>query len=303
MYSFVREYFTQRGALERIAVEPATDRAARSVLVLQARQKAEAAKVVIAVSEAEALALMRDAVLLFEKAFSEGRGADQGPEAQWDSLGVDAKTVRRLRRTLEGLSDRSLPALDTDVSDADLEFFHQLAAVAAALNRGLTPRILQRTDIIARRLRRCIVAAGIGVTTVLVLAVAFRPLPCRVSGFLFEEFRCEMAIDGVAASEWLLPDGKPGWIDVRVSPSRDIRSVRLTNGHNRTSNDRAIRAYQVEAYSGRRLLNTASGEFPALLPAPQPIEVPLVAKGVDRVRLVVSSWFGAGGALAEIKVE
>jgi hypothetical protein len=112
-----------------------------------------------------------------------------------------------------------------------------------------------------------------------------------------------MAIDGVAETEWLTPGLKDAWIDVRVNPSRNIRLVRLTNGHNRTSYDRALRGYRLEAYSGRRLVNSVTGEFPALLPAPPITEVPLVAKDVSRLRLVQLSSFGVGGALAEIKVE
>jgi hypothetical protein len=296
------EYWTQRRALERLGHEPPSARTARRELVVRARQKKDAAEAVAPVSLAESLVLMRDSVILFEKAVNEV-GADQTFLERCAYIGVDAKTARRLEATLAGLAERSLPVIDADVSEADVEFFSHLAEAAAVLNRALSPTILQKGDIVSRRLKRGLVTTLVGVATALALYLGFRPLPCQASGFLLEEYKCEMAVDGVVATEWLLPDGKDGWLDMRVSPRRAIHLVRVLNGHNRTSNDRAIRGYRLEAYSGDRLLQTASGEFPGLLPAPTPVDVPLVAKGVDRLRIVVTSWYGGGAALAEIKVE
>jgi hypothetical protein len=259
--------------------------------------------VAMAISQAEGTALMRDAVLLFDKATREGGDAVPDAEARWTALDLDAKTARQLKVTLDGLAERSLPALDAEVSDADVQFFNQLAAAATALDRALSPKVLAPEQIRVRRLKRWSVTAGIGLIAVLALYVGLRPLPCKASGFLMEEFRCEMAIDGDVKTEWLSPDLQSSWIEFRVSPRRDIKLVRLTNGHNRTSNDRAIRAYQIEAYSGKHRMNSVSGEFPTLNPAPQPTEIPLQAKDVDRVRVIVPTWHGAGAALAEIKFE
>jgi len=302
MLSFVSEYFSQRDALAQVAAEATSVRMARRDLVLRARQKREAAEAAASVSLAESLRLMRDAVLLLQEAIGEG-SAGETFAARCASLGVDATVARRLEAMRGGLAELPLPALESDVGEAEVETYNQLTKAALTLDRALSRKITLQGDLLARRRKRRVVAALVGVATALVLYVEFRPLPCRASAFLFEEFRPEMAIDGVVESEWLLPDGKPGWIDVRVRPSRDIRSVRVINGHNRASMDRAIRAYRLEAYSGRRLVNSVSGEFPALLPAPPPTEIPLVAKDVNRVRLVVVSWFGAGAALAEIKVQ
>jgi hypothetical protein len=134
------------------------------------------------------------------------------------------------------------------------------------------------------------------------LPLLLRPPAVVASAIYSDAFKPELAIDGKIGTEWILPDSTAGWIDVRVSPARSIRLVRVTNGHNREHNDYAIKGYRLEAYRGDQVVATAIREFTTVTPEP-PHDVPLVADKVDRVRLNVMSWFGHGGALAEIKVE
>jgi len=125
----------------------------------------------------------------------------------------------------------------------------------------------------------------------------------QASAEYHELFAAANAVDGFTASEWLLPDQSPGWLDVRFTRPHNIHVVHLTNGHNRGFNDRAVHEFLLQAYAGDRLLTSRDGAFPALDPTPAPQDVPLVAEGVTRVRFVVKTWFGAGAALGEVEID
>jgi len=303
MRSAIVEYFTQRHAIDGLALDPAPTRIARRVLVARARQKCNAAEAVAALSIAEAYLLMRDALLLFQEVLNEV-GAGKGLGATLAGLGLSGEAVQLVTRVLTEALARPFPALEADVQEQDAETFRDLGEASAILNRALAGKVLTTGDLTARRARRIAVTAAVVLCAIIGLPVALRRPPATASAvFPGESFEAVLAVDGDVATEWLLPDNSPGWLDVRVSPARAISSVRLTNGHNRTFNDRAVHAFRIEAYSGERLVASANSAFPALLPAPQPVEVPLVAAKVDRVRVVVTSWFGLGAALAEVKID
>jgi len=304
----VVEYFTQSQAAARLARETGEIRTERRTLVCRARQKRDAAEALWAVSQpAEALALMRDALVLFEEAANEaGTGDDLG--AKLASLGVGKRAAERAQKTLTGLTERELPTLDTDVKGKDGSTFRELADVCASLDESLADTVLVKREILARRLMR----TALTVLGVLLAAVGAYfllrtpPAPPAAASASFGDdpaFTPDRAIDGDPSTDWLLPDNTAGWIDIRVDPARAIHNVRLLNGHNRGFNDRAVRNYRVEVYDGDRMVTQTSGSFAALLPHPTPVNVAVHASHVTRVRLVVTSWFNIGSALAEIHVD
>lgn len=308
MASYFVEYFTQRTAADRLAKEPAEARTQRRSLVLRARQKRDAAEALWAVSQpAEALALMRVALELYRKAADEAGNGDTFL-AKLGSLRIGLKAATRAGKALEGLADRNLPALDGDVRSADSAAFRELGDVAATLDDAVAEVVLVKREIATRRVSRVVTAVLIAVTVIGGLYFLLRkapPQPAAASAVFNDDpaFTPDRAIDGDPTTEWLLPDASGGWLDVQVSPARAIHSVRLTNGHNRDYNDRAVRAYRVEAYDGDRLVAQASGQFPSLLPHPPAVAVQLAGAHVDRVRVVVVSWFNLGAALADVRVE
>lgn len=302
------EYFTQAAASDRLGKETTEVRGARRKLVARARQKRDGAEALWAVSQpAEALALMRDALVLFEEAANEaGTGDDLG--AKLASLGIGKRAADRAQKTLSGITERELPSLDTDVKSKDGETFRELADVVASLDDALADIVLVKREIVVRRLMRSTLTV---LGTVLAVVGAYfllrtpPPPPAAASAIYGEDpaYGPDRAIDGDASTDWLLPDATAGWLDVRVQPAKALRQIRLINGHNRDYNDRAVRAYRIEVYDGDHMVTQTSGTFPSLVPHPTPVVIPLRAAHATRVRFVVVSWFALGSALAEIHPE
>ena len=110
------------------------------------------------------------------------------------------------------------------------------------------------------------------------------------------------ALDGLEATEWLLPDATTGWIDVMFSTARSVHSVRLVNSHNLFYADRAAQAVRVTAFAGPSKAASVAGSFARLTQDRSVLDLPLEAKGVTRVRVELLSYFKTGGGLAEVEV-
>jgi len=297
----VVEYFTQRGALDRLARDPVPADSPSRVMVERARQKRDAAEALVSVSMSESYLLIRDAVSLFAQALDQ-LGAGDTLSAKLTSLGVSPAGQVRVTRALEEALKRPFPNVDSAVRDEDGDTYRELSEAAPVLACALNGKLLSKRDLKRRRFWRVSIAVATALFLFVGLPLLLRPPAATASAIFSEAFKPEMAIDGKLGTEWILPDSSAGWMDVRVSPARSIHMVRVSNGHNREHNDYAIKAYRLEAYRGDKLLTSASREFTTVTPEP-PHEVPLVADKVDRVRIVVISWFAHGAALAEIKVE
>ena len=121
------------------------------------------------------------------------------------------------------------------------------------------------------------------------------------SGHFNNDFVAAKAIDGDAATEWLLPSNQTGSLDLRIFPPQRIETLRLKNSHNRHYNDRATRAYTVELMSNDRVVRTIEGEFPTLSPRPDWVEHAAGVDEIDHIRINVRTWHRAGGGLAEVE--
>jgi hypothetical protein len=110
------------------------------------------------------------------------------------------------------------------------------------------------------------------------------------------------AVDGLEATEWLLPDATTGWIDVMFPTARSVHRVLLVNSHNLFYADRAAQAVRVTAFAGPSKAASVDGSFTRLTQDRSVLELPLEAKGVTRVRVELLSYFKAGGGLAEVDV-
>ncbi len=153
-----------------------------------------------------------------------------------------------------------------------------------------------------RRRRRILIGALLALVT-LVIVIGFRlwGRPRVVASAVYSpERRASYVVDGTD-TEWLLPDRTPGWVDLYLPRARRIDGVRVVNGHNRYFLDRAARRIRVTAYSEHQQLASAEAEFRALKDGRDELKVRLKAKGVTRIRLDVLSFFGSGGAIAEIE--
>lgn len=104
-------------------------------------------------------------------------------------------------------------------------------------------------------------------------------------------------VDGDDHREWLLPDGTGGWVDLYLSPHRDVSSLHLVNAKNAPYNDRGVRTMRVEVYFDDDLRQTHALTFDGGTAQDVVVGVP-----ADRIRLVVEAWTGLGGGLAEVEV-
>lgn len=208
----------------------------------------------------------------------------------------DPEDLRLCASTLEETKTLAMPALDTDFGGAHAVLIERVWQGHERLRRSLerTLEVVPRRRWLLLALLLLVVGAGV------LAARAGGAVSARASASYSSEHDASSAVDGLDATEWLLPDGKTGWIELKLERPKQVREVRLLNAHNRHYNDRATRKYEVELYDGDRLHATLTGEFEKLEaePVPRPLAVP---KGrVTRVRVSVLSHFGSGGGFAEI---
>lgn len=154
-----------------------------------------------------------------------------------------------------------------------------------------------------RARRRAIVGAAAIAVFVLVCAVRVWLLPhVSASATYSPEFGATAAFDGLEATEWLLPDGAAGWVQIRFAFKKRIRSVRIYNAHNKHWLDRAAEQVRVTALSNGQIVNTVEGRFDGVTAERKPLDLPLDARGVTHLRIDILSHFAAGGGLGEVEI-
>lgn len=202
----------------------------------------------------------------------------------------------RLRAALAATAEpsssaASLPA-NVDWIWVEVERLARLSA-----RRAMTPR--------ARKLawwRRGLVSALVlGLALLVAMRLWGRP-HVRASAVISEAHPAANAIDGLEATEWLLPDATAGWVDVLFPSSRTVHGVRLVNAHNVFYADRAARAVRVTAFTAQNKAASVEGSFARLTQDRSVLDLSLEARGVTRLRVEVLTYFQVGGGLAEIEV-
>jgi len=155
------------------------------------------------------------------------------------------------------------------------------------------------------RIRRAafLTAALLVVALVVVVLLVPRALQINISSRYAAEFDGKNAFDGSPTSEWLLPDGQLGWIELRFRNVRQVHNIRVQNAVNRHYRDRATRAFKLELFRGDQRVASFKGEFPPIGVGDRWLSFPLTTQGIDRVLLNVQSFHGAGGGIAEIELD
>lgn len=206
-------------------------------------------------------------------------------------------TVDRLRAVLaaEPAKDdgtRRLPR-DFEAAWAETERFLRFS------ERRLLPAVV-------RKRRRRVLAAALVLAVLLAIFVSERlwgRVRARASASYSPESPASYAIDGIDSTEWLLPDGTLGWLDLYLPRATHVRSVVVLNGHNRFYLDRGTQRVRVTAYKNNEELASAEGAFKGIKDGHPALKLPLHADGVTRVRVEVLSFFGSGSAVAEVEVQ
>jgi len=110
------------------------------------------------------------------------------------------------------------------------------------------------------------------------------------------------AIDGLEATEWLLPDGVLGWLQVNFPSPRALHHIRLLNAHNIYFQDRGCEHVRVTLYCEYQVVASAEGSFTGIVAGRSPLDFDLGADCVTHLRIDVLSYFKMGGGLAEVEV-
>ncbi len=216
----------------------------------------------------------------------------------------NADEIASLKSRIDALPG---PKLDRDISVQHAQLFERLCGVGARVGRALEPYADDAPAIARRRrahwLRAAIVSVLLVAFLVLFVKGQFRT-KVSASAFYAPKYEAENVTDGQPNSEWLLPNTTGGWLDVQLSPRRTVHAVRLLNAHNIGHEDRATHEYRIEVYSHGSLVKSVDAEFPEFSSTPQWVTVDLGEnRGVERVRIVVKSWFLNGGGLSEVRVD
>lgn len=290
--SELREWFLLREAESRASGLKDPDRF--HALVQRAHQKKAAAETLWAYgARAEALGLMRDALAVAGQAAGVD-GAPPLPEA--------------LVREATALLEVAVPELDVDLLSEHDTHFAKVGAAAAAYDAALLPIALNRKE---RRTVRAVRVGGAVLLLVLGVALAVflarRPvkLHAEASSSNGPRFPPQMATDGVEATEWQLPDLVQGWLDLAPLKPRPFTRLRVLNGTNRGSPDRAVLQADVEIWSQGKVQKTLPldlGPF-SLKPEWRRLDLGTGAMPIEKVRIVVKTWAGQGGAIAEAVLE
>jgi hypothetical protein len=282
------------------------DRGAMDQSLASARQRAEAARALwVNGQPLEALPLAARALLetleLAERLVPPGEGSDGNALARLVPASI--------QRDVEGAAGQARAVLEGETaSDAALAYRRWMRS-RLVVDRAIAPAVMTRRRATAERIRRLLaVAAFLLVAVAGTRALLERPTELRAEASdVFDRnalFGPENVLDGDPDTEWLLPDGATGWVEVRLPEPRGVTRVVLTNCDNPGFFDRASRGYRVELYgSADQLVQAIDGEFPRLEQDPDTVSHALEAGEVARVRFVVRGHHGAGGGLADLEIE
>jgi len=123
------------------------------------------------------------------------------------------------------------------------------------------------------------------------------------SNYYSDDHAARFATDGIPATEWLLPDGMLGYIELSFGSKRTIHGVTVTNGHNLNYMDRAIKKARISVFDGDEVVEKHDVELPGIEPDHRQRRIELKGHRASRVRLEVLEFDGLGAALAEFVVD
>jgi hypothetical protein len=211
-----------------------------------------------------------------------------------------AALLHTLQTGREGLL--AAPRIDADLSPPDLIRREDARRTARHIHSYLGRVTRRRRSVVGGRWA----AVSVGLALIVAARLGIPHLQDRfevvASGIYSPVFDVEHAVDGDPGREWLAPEGASAWLELRFAQPIDVRAVRVINSHNPGFNDRATRDLDVELYRKDQLLTRAQSTFDQIDPTAAERIIPVVAKGVTRVRFVARTFHGRGAGLAEVEV-
>lgn len=207
--------------------------------------------------------------------------------------------------TSDALLLPELPLLDGQFELAHEELYEETLATTRAIEAELADATLDAKVARALRVGRPGFAALLLVALIVVVAVLLRPRPFSLAASVRSDpaVSVDHVMDGDDKTEWALPDNTVGHVDVIMSKPRTIKRVRILNSKNLPGPERGTKEFRVEVFVGGKVEKEIDDSFEKWSREPQWKTFDLGMNNVERVRVVVKSWFGPGGGLSEIVVE
>jgi hypothetical protein len=294
----VREYLTMSGALASSGRVGVDVRAATRDALATAWQKRDASEALLARGlHAEAIRLGLESVTHLQRAAAQLRGAglfaDSGLRQAIDDVDRIAERLAK---------PDSLAALDARVPPEQRAALEHLLRAELSLAPRLGVLVLDRGGILELRRRRWLLAAVILATPPVFTGFVRRSvygIDARASSAIDEEYAADRALDGDPSTEWVPNGGGDDWIELRFH-RRSVHNVRLLNGD--LLPDRAAHEVKFEFYLDNELRSSGHKSFDAGYPA-EWLSFDAGSVRCDRVRIVITSHFGNGGALAEAQID
>lgn len=122
------------------------------------------------------------------------------------------------------------------------------------------------------------------------------------SDVLHPTYAAARVVDGDPSTEWLAPEDKDGWVEVRFRKPIDVQAVRITNAHNAPHNDRGAKQLDVYLLHEDTLIAGTHTTFAQIETSHHAREIPIVGASITKVRYMLRSHHGKGGGLAEVEL-
>lgn len=192
--------------------------------------------------------------------------------------------------------------LDDELSDAQ----HEQLAARFALVRAASARIagvaLDRAGRRDARWQRtgAVLCAALSVLAIGVREATTTRLTATSSASYDAAHGPALAVDGFHATNWVLPDHSPGWLEVSFARRR-ATAIELINAQGLVHY--GTQDISLELYSGAQLVRSFDASMRATVGTATPTVIPLgTATPIDRIRIQVRTWHDLGGGLGEVRV-
>jgi hypothetical protein len=195
------------------------------------------------------------------------------------------------------------PNFNAELRPESRRYFRQATRVADSVLERLQPLVSPPRKIVVARWVRvvgtlAVVAAGLFTFVSIWTAVDVRPS----ASFSEDLHGPKNLVDGKTKTEWLLPNGVSGWVDVSFRP-RKLNKIAVMNAHNLPYSDRGTQDFRIELYRDKKQVFTSKQKFPKFDEKEVWITVPVPGIEADTIKLVIESHHKHGGGFAELHWE
>jgi hypothetical protein len=285
----------------------------RKVLFAQlarAQQKLESARLLWAHEQyVEGLRLAEESVNEALRAAELGGGVLEGLPTKDSVRPPWADVLSELGASQDELDDTLIaaggpmgtrPTWNAELRPENRRYFRHATRAAETVLERLSPLVSPPRKIVLARWVRvggslAVVAAALLTFLSIWTAVDVRPS----ASFSEVQHGPKNLIDGKTNTEWLLPNGVGGWVDVSFR-ARKLTQIAVMNARNLPYAERGTQDFRVELYRDKKQVFTEKRKFPKFDEKESWLTVAVPNLEVDTIKLVVDSHHKNGGGFAEL---